>query len=124
MKYTMNEPRNQGCRVTVALPRKAIRREPRASPRVYEDNARHVYVIQRGGQEFCKVGISKSVRRRMSGLQVSTPDKLKLVFSIKPTAISALVVEAGALRLLAPWKAGGEWVSCHPFIAQKVVEAV
>jgi hypothetical protein len=70
------------------------------------------------------VGISKSVRRRLSGLQVSTPDKLKLVFSLKPVEISALAVEGAALRLLEPWKVGGEWVNCHPFIAQKVVKAV
>src|SRR6266705_3276659 len=118
----MNTQRTDGGSVTVGLPPKPIRRNPRISPQVYEANARYVYVIQRGDQHFCKVGISKSVRRRLSVLQVSTPDKLKLVFSLKPSALSALAVEDAALRLLEPWKAGGEWVNCHPFIAQKVVE--
>jgi hypothetical protein len=107
--------------ISVPLPK---RRGRSASPQIHENNAKYVYVIQRGPDNFCKVGISKSVRRRMSGLQVSTPDKLNLFFSMKPTALSAVAVEGAALHLLKPWKVGGEWVACHPFIARKVVEAV
>lgn len=96
----------------------------RRSPVQNEAKATRVYVIRRDDETGCKVGVSSHPKRRLSGLQVSTPAGLSLFFQFRPSNHSARAVEAAVLELLRPWRVRGEWLNCHPFIAQKAAEAI
>lgn len=92
------------------------------SPQRSIDLATHVYVIDRG-DGFTKIGISRNTKKRRNSLQAATPDRLKIVFRLKPETMSAGEVERRALALLKPWHVSGEWFRCAPRLAKIAVEA-
>lgn len=93
------------------------------SPRDYEKKAKWVYVIQ-SRYAACKIGVSSRPRRRLSALQVSTADDLRLYFQIKPENMTALDLETASLAALKHWRARGEWLNCGAHLAQLAIEKI
>lgn len=82
-----------------------------------------VYVITRSGG-MVKVGLSRNAQRRLSGLQVATPDELALFHCERVADIAAATTaERLALDWLAPWHVSGEWFECRPELARIAVRA-
>jgi hypothetical protein len=81
-----------------------------------------VYIIAResGG---IKIGISVRPRTRQSDLQSSTPEKLAIFKTYKPSDRTAADVEASFKKLMAPLRVRGEWFDCEADFAEIVVEA-
>lgn len=98
------------------------KRANRRSPHENETRARFVYVITRPDR-LCKIGVSKNVKRRLSALQMATPDRLTLFHHEKPTEAPALEIERGAMVLLKQWHASGEWFRCKPRAAVLAIQA-
>lgn len=92
-------------------------------PRTHEERATNVYVVSREDGK-CKVGISRSVARRRSGMQQATPDRLTIHSTVRPASLSALDVERQAHAALSPWRLSGEWFSCPAALAALVVREV
>jgi len=82
-------------------------------PRGREAAAKYIYVLSRA-DGVSKVGISAKPRRRVSTLQVSTPDQIKLFHSERPRKMTALAVETTVKFALAAWNVRGEWFACKP----------
>jgi hypothetical protein len=94
----------------------------KGTPRHNETKATRVYVVARADGKGCKVGVSSHPKRRLSSLQVSTPEKLTLFHQLRPTAMRAYEIERAALRFLRPFRHRGEWLSCEPKLAKIVVD--
>lgn len=103
---------------------KSVPPKARKTPQQNEAKATRVYVVTRPDESGCKIGISSNPKRRLSALQVSTPDKLSLFFQCRPDSQRAIDVEGAALELLRPWRSRGEWLFCEPQIAQLTIEAI
>lgn len=109
-----NFPTNAGFHSDKTRTNRGVKNRVRPLPP--EARARHVYVIARK-DGLCKVGVSRNAKRRLSGLQTGHPDQLILLHIERPVDVSAFDVEQGTLRILAPWRVGGEWFKCNPHIA-------
>lgn len=70
-----------------------------------------------------KVGVSNNVKRRRSGIQASSPDRVAIFHTERPVGLSAFAVEKAAMALLAPWRTSGEWFRCKPELARLAVQA-
>lgn len=94
----------------------------RISPRRAEAQARYVYIFAREGG-LVKIGVTRNARRRLSGIQCATPEKLTIEHIERPATMSAFGVEAAAMRLLDPWRVSGEWFRCPVGLARIAVAA-
>lgn len=98
------------------------RAKARLNPRPHEADARYVYVMARD-DGVTKIGVSRHVKRRMSGIQAATPDRLRLVHHERPTSLTAFEVERRAMEILHYWHQSGEWFYCEPGLAQLAIRA-
>jgi hypothetical protein len=69
-----------------------------------------VYFIQAGADGLVKIGYAKNVQRRMSHLQVATPQRLRLLRTIEGDRTT----EAAAHRHFASQRVAGEWFGFAP----------
>jgi hypothetical protein len=79
-----------------------------------------VYLIS-DGKHF-KIGIAKNVRSRLSGLQTSNPNKLKLCGVYKPKQTTAFFVEQQLHNYFKDYRSSGEWFDIE--ISKEVFESL
>lgn len=68
-----------------------------------------LYVMQADGSHRCKVGITQSPKRRLSGIQTSSPDRMCLRHVVLFEHGGAREAERAAHKALAHCRVSGEW---------------
>ena len=100
-------------RLQLEAPEIGFFEDPR-NPKFEEPNYHAVYVITAHGSP-CKIGIASDLERRLSTLQVSSPDKLSAAFAIWfQTMGSARRIERAAHVRLKEKRLRGEWFAVGP----------
>lgn len=82
-----------------------------------------LYVIQ--SQEFCKVGISHNVERRMHHFRAGNPHPLPVLATFRfGSRLAALLAERTTHSVLSPYSIGREWFKISPEIAVNAATVV
>lgn len=82
-----------------------------------------MYVIQ--SQEFCKVGITNNVPRRMLHFRAGNPHPLPVIATFRfGSRIAALLAERTTHSVLAPYAIGREWFEVSPELAENAARVV
>jgi len=74
-----------------------------------QKNYGYVYIIEDDSKRY-KLGASKNPTNRRSALQVSNPEKLKILFAIQVE--DKYKIEKAIKKVLLPYKITGEWYTC------------
>lgn len=83
-----------------------------------------VYVISRGAEGPCKIGLSGDPDRRLAMLQTASPDRLKgeATFWFR-TRAAAKRIEAALHDVFEPQRLSGEWFAYRPDMLLGQVES-
>jgi len=85
----------------------------------WEETSRRIYFVQAGGADRpIKIGISRTLRDRMSGLQVANPEQLNVLLTYEGTPEEELEIQ----NLFEAHWISGEWFKSHPDLLDFILD--
>lgn len=82
----------------------------------------HIYVIACDGHSFLKIGRSSDISARLESLTCGSPWPLHVLYSARVPRPLGQKIESACHEQLAEFRASGEWFSCAPNDAIRVVD--